>query len=211
MPILQAQIEIDRPSRYLVQFCKHAAAMGSAGGHSARLHLQGILARREVQVTAEWTDTAGTVTFTPWGLCALTADGSVLTVCLKAADEEGLAQIRDIVTRDFERFTRRNPVTVSWRRSDDPGATLVPPSGAAIARRRRSPLRSGLQIGMLVLAGLVVVGLHIGLGGAAIAGSRWTGVAGNVVVGLIALKIVLIVVARFGLRRRRPAKRSDHA
>jgi hypothetical protein len=52
MPILQAQIQTERASRYLVQFCKHAAAMGS-GGHSPRMHLHGVMTRREVQVVAE--------------------------------------------------------------------------------------------------------------------------------------------------------------
>jgi hypothetical protein len=33
MPILQAQIQTERASRYLVQFCKQAAAMGG-GGHT---------------------------------------------------------------------------------------------------------------------------------------------------------------------------------
>ena len=52
MPILQAQIQTERASRYLVQFCKHAAAMGS-GGHSPRMHPHGVMTRREVQVVAE--------------------------------------------------------------------------------------------------------------------------------------------------------------
>jgi hypothetical protein len=70
MPILQAQIETERASRYLVQFCKHAAAMGG-GGHTPRIHLHTTMTRREVQVAAEWSDTNGTVTFTPWGQCTL--------------------------------------------------------------------------------------------------------------------------------------------
>jgi hypothetical protein len=57
MPILQAQIQTERASRYLVQLCKHAAAMGS-GGHSPRVHLQGRMARREVQVAADWSESA---------------------------------------------------------------------------------------------------------------------------------------------------------
>jgi hypothetical protein len=141
MPILQAQIETDRPSRYLVQFCKHAAAMGGAGGHGPRMHLQGILARREVRVTADWTDTAGTVMFTPWGLCTLAADEGILTVRIDAADEDGLAQIRDVVTRDFDRFTQRNPVTVTWQRSDDPGAAPFQPTDTMASAPGRRPLR----------------------------------------------------------------------
>jgi hypothetical protein len=108
MPILQAQIQTERASRYLVQFCKHAAAMGS-GGHSPRMHLQGRMARREVQVAADWSDTGGTVTFTPWGRCTLGADAGTLTLRIDAADQDGLTQIRDIITRDLQRFSNRDP------------------------------------------------------------------------------------------------------
>lgn len=113
MPILNAEIQTERASRYLVQFCKHAAAMG-AGGHTARMHLHPTMARGEVQVAADWSDTLGTVTFTPWGQCALTADGDTLTLRIEAADEDGLTQIRDVIDRDFERFSHRGPLIVTW-------------------------------------------------------------------------------------------------
>jgi hypothetical protein len=114
MPTLQAQIPTERASRYLVQFCKHATAMGS-GGHRARMHLQGMMARREVEVAADWSETNGTVTFTPWGRCTLASDASTLTVRIDAADQEGLTRIRDIVTRDLRRFSSRDPLTVTWQ------------------------------------------------------------------------------------------------
>jgi len=111
MPILHAQIQTDRAGRYLVQFCKHAAAMGD-GGHAARMHLRKTMAR----ATAEWSDTAGTVTFTPWGTCTLAATADVLTLRIDATDDDGLARIRDVVDRDLERFSRREPLTVTWQR-----------------------------------------------------------------------------------------------
>jgi hypothetical protein len=121
MPILQANIPTERASRYLVQFCKHAAAMGRVG-HNPRMHLHAPITRREVQVAAEWSDTSGTVTFTPWGHCTLTADDRVLTLRIDAADEDSAAQIRDVITRDFERFSRRDPIAVTWQRFEGPGA-----------------------------------------------------------------------------------------
>lgn len=115
MLITKAQIETERPSRYLVQFCKHAAAMGgSTGGHGPRVHLGGMLARSEVQVRAEWSDTHGTVTFTPWGQCTLQANVNTLSLCVEATDAENLRRIQDIVTRDLDRFSRRDPLMVSW-------------------------------------------------------------------------------------------------
>jgi hypothetical protein len=92
--------------------------MGS-GGHSARMRLHGTAARSGVQVAAEWSKTSGTVTFTPWGQCTLNADAGILTVCIDTPDEDGLAQIREVVTRDLLRFSRRAPLTVSWRRPGD--------------------------------------------------------------------------------------------
>lgn len=119
MPSLQAQIHTERASRYLVQFCEHAAAMGG-GGHNPRLHPQATTARRDVQVTAAWSGADGTVTFTPWGRCTLSAGPGRLTVRIDAADDGGLTQIRDIITRDLARFSTRDPLTVTWRQSEPP-------------------------------------------------------------------------------------------
>jgi hypothetical protein len=123
MPTSEARIETDRAARYVVQFCKHAGAMGS-GRHSPRMHLRGMLTGRhpQVAVAAEWSDTNGTVTFTPWGQCVLAADTSGLTIRIDATDENGLTQIRDVVTRNLERFSQRNPLTVTWQRPDHPRA-----------------------------------------------------------------------------------------
>ncbi|WP_176731844.1 DUF2218 domain-containing protein [Micromonospora rhizosphaerae] len=208
MPILQAQIQTDRPSRYLVQFCKHAAAM-AGGGHTPRMHLHATTARREVQVAAEWSDISGTVTFTPWGQATLTAGGNTLTVRIDGADEDGLARIRDVITRDFERFSRRNPLTVTWQRSEPRDAAPVRQAGGVPPKPRRGFPRSHLQAILLALAVVLVLGLHAGLAGAVVAESQWTGVAINVVVALVVLKIALVALARVGIRRRRATKSPD--
>ena len=208
MPILHAQVQTERASRYLVQFCKHAAAMGG-GGHSPRMHLHAPMARREVQVTAEWSDTSGTVTFTPWGQCTLTADAGTLTLRIDAADEDGLAQIRDVLDRDLQRFSRRDPLAVTWQRPETPGAAPFPPTGEVTPKPRPSFPRSHLQTILLVLAVVLVIGLHVGLAGAVVARSRWTGVAINAVVALVVLKIALIAWARLATRRRNASKTPD--
>ena len=59
MPISQARIATDRPSRFLVQFCKHADAIGSRRGHRLRMHGGVAAARGEVTVGAHWSDTVG--------------------------------------------------------------------------------------------------------------------------------------------------------
>lgn len=121
MPTAEAQIETDRPSRYLTQFCKHAAAM--AGGHGPRIHLRAVLGHREVQVHAEWSETHGVVTFGPWGQCTVTATAATLILRVEATDEDNLERIQDIITRDFNRFGRRERLTVDWHRPETPGIT----------------------------------------------------------------------------------------
>lgn len=209
MTILQAQIETERAGRYLVQFCKHATAMGS--GHISRMHPHGPMARREVRVTAEWSDTSGTVTFAPWGECTLTVEAGTLTIRIDAPDEEGLAQIRDVVTRDFERFSRREPVTVTWQRQETPGVAPFRHTAAMTSKPRRGFSRSNLQTILVApLAMLLVISLHIGVAGTVVAESRWTAAAVNIVVALLVLKIALITWARFRIRRRKGVRTSGH-
>ena len=112
----EARVATERASRYLVQLCKHAAAMGAAHGHGARAHLHGRLVRREVQVQSDWFETHGTVTFDPWGRCTVTADTNTLVVRIEAADEQSLHRVQDVVARDLGRFGRRDELAVSWRR-----------------------------------------------------------------------------------------------
>lgn len=199
----EAQIDTERPSRYLVQFCKHAASMGDGGhGHRPRVHLGGPLARGDVQVQAEWSDTHGTVTFTPWGQCTLQADADTLTVRIDATDEDNLQQIQDIITRDFDRFSRRDPLTVNWRQPEPDGETTPTHTGKPATRRG---LLNSRTIVLAVVA-VLAIAVHLGLGGAVLANSRWTTGAVVIVLAIVVLKIVLIVLGRRGIRHHKAAK-----
>jgi hypothetical protein len=119
MLTVEARIETERASRYLVQLCKHAAGMGGSHGHRPHLHAgAATLARKDVQVHAEWSETRGTVDFTPLGRCTIQADAAALTVHVEATDEEGLRQIQHTIGRDLDSFGRRDELTVRWRRPD---------------------------------------------------------------------------------------------
>jgi hypothetical protein len=111
-----AEIVTDKPSRYLVQLCKHAAAI--ARGHGPGTRLAHAPAGREAQIAAEWSDTRGVLTFTPWGTCTLTANAATLSVRIDASDEQSLHKIQDILTSDLERIGRRAGLSVRW--SDAP-------------------------------------------------------------------------------------------
>ncbi|MEV5573241.1 DUF2218 domain-containing protein [Spirillospora sp. NPDC052269] len=116
MPSLEAVIETGRASRYLVQFCKHASAIG-ARGHATGGHRHGPSAGHDLQVEAEWTESSGTVTFVPWGRCELAAEPGRLTVRVEASGPAELARIKDVISRDLDRFSRRAPLTVTWSES----------------------------------------------------------------------------------------------
>jgi hypothetical protein len=128
MPTIEARIPTDRPARYLHQFCNHAAAMGArrasglprprgrrpiepggiggTGGGPGGLH-----------VHAEWSDTAGTVFFDPFGRCLLTAEQDTLVVRIESTNPVMLQRMQAIVTADFDRFGR-NRLAVDWREVD---------------------------------------------------------------------------------------------
>lgn len=108
----EARVETDRPERYLTQICNHAAAMG-AGGH--RMGGHGDHAQAAQEVSAECSETRGVITFAAWGTCVIAAVGSTLTLRVEAADPESLRRIQEVLTRDLDRFGRRDGLVVSWQ------------------------------------------------------------------------------------------------
>lgn len=117
MPIAEARINTERPTRYLVQFCKHADAMGSRG-HRVRMHGPEATTFDHLVIRAEWSDTSGTVSFDPWGQCRLEANEATLFVRVEADDADHLRRIEEILTNDFDRFSRHE-MTLVWRPADD--------------------------------------------------------------------------------------------
>lgn len=99
MPIAEARVETNRPSRYLIQLCRHINVRAQA--HS------------DVQARVEWSDDTGLASF-GWGQCTLRADPGVLKLRVEAVDDERLQRIKQIITQRLERFGRRDHLTVSW-------------------------------------------------------------------------------------------------
>ncbi|WP_371643007.1 DUF2218 domain-containing protein [Streptomyces mirabilis] len=207
----EAHIDTERPNRYLVQLCKHFANKGRHLGHRPRTHRGGDAQApsephtspeiRPDQIHVEWTDTQGTVRL-PWGTCALQAAPGALTLRAQSPDEESLRRLQDLVTTHLSRFSRRDPLQVDWQRPEAPAVQAaastpaVPPRGAALRRRH-----DGWTGVATVVAVAAVVAVHLGLGGAVLADTRWTGwVVGFV---LTAAVVKICVVGSLAVRRGR--------
>jgi hypothetical protein len=197
MPSLHTQISSDRAARYLSQFCKHAAAMGR-GGHTPRMHTHHNSDTSGVRVEAEWFDTHGVVTFTPWGRATLDATDDLLTIRIDADNDGALSQIRDIITRDIKRFAGRNPLTVAWKTFDsaEPSGneSAAPPT---LAERRADT--NWPAVAVIAVVAAAVLAAHAIAAGTLIA--RWSAV--TIAVAAVALVVnaaLVIVVRRRGAR-----------
>jgi hypothetical protein len=121
MPSAEARIPTARADRYLIQLCRHAAAMSETEGHRTARHAGGSPAHGpgedggHVQVRSEWSTTGGVITFDPHGRCTITATDAALLMRIDAADEDKLARIRQILTDDLDRFGRRDGLVVTWK------------------------------------------------------------------------------------------------
>jgi hypothetical protein len=197
----QATVETDRPSRYLVQLSRHGSHMSRPMNHRPRAHGAGETSP-EVR-HAEWSDTRGIITF-GWGQCALQATPEGLTLRAEAADEDGLRRIQDGIAARLERIGRRDQLKVNWQQvapsaapSDEVTNTPAAPAGIAAHRGR---------LGTVAVAatGALVVAVHLGLGGAFVAHSRWTGQAADIVLVLVVVKV--LVIGRFAVRRGKTSK-----
>ncbi len=115
MPSIEARITLDRPDRYLGQLCQHASVMNSKSGHRLQRHSHAQLAEdATLTVHAECTDDAGVLTFDNGARCTISATQNLLTVRIDAEVEAMLNRVRDVITRDLERFGRRDGLIVSW-------------------------------------------------------------------------------------------------
>jgi hypothetical protein len=202
----EAHVQTERPSRYLVQLCRHAHQMGQRRLHRARTHGGGdTQAPPEVQ-HVEWSDTHGIVRLS-LGQWTMEATPDTLTLRAEATNEKDLQRIQDLVAGRLEMIGRRDRLTVTWQRPDaptlrpgdtiqagDPGSTEQPRHAENTTRGwRLTGGRSSLTT--LGVIGALAIAAHLGLGGAVLAASRWTyGVA----IGLVAV-VVLVKVIGLGL------------
>ena len=118
MLMVEARIQTEQSSRYLVRLCTHASSMGRTQGHGIRAHRNEALSSGEVEVQAQWSETHGTVTFSPWGRCEIEATATELVLRIEAAEEEDLRRIQDTVSRDLDRFSGSEQLAIDWHQTD---------------------------------------------------------------------------------------------
>jgi hypothetical protein len=193
MPIAEAHVRAGRPSRYLVQLCRHADHMGRMRHRPP----SGATGGRQPPVVrhVDFSENRGVIDFAK-GKCTLQASADTLTIRVEAADEDSLRRLQDGIAGRLERIGRRDQLAVIWQR---PQASTALPAEQAAATPPAPHTRIGkhwrlgrLGTTALVVAGALVVAAHLGLGGTALAVSAWTGWATNIVLALILLKLLSI-------------------
>ncbi|MER6076059.1 DUF2218 domain-containing protein [Streptomyces sp. NPDC001817] len=205
MPTAAAHIPTERASRYLVQFCRHLGQMSRMRHQRPARHEGGGMPPTVQDV--DHSDTCGVIRF-DGGQLTLQATSDTLSLRVDADDEDILQRLQTGITARLEKIGRRDQLTVTWRRCQTPpvppGESAGPASASEPGTARR-PGR-GRTIGLMAV-GAAVVAVHLGLGGAALAASTWTGWAVNAVVAIILLKVVFVaghvVLGRFAIRRGR--------
>jgi len=199
VPTAEATLPTPNARRYVTQLGKHATAMAGGRGHRMRRHDGNPLAGGEVTLHVAQSADRTTLTFDPWGRCTVHAELDRIALRIDAADEQNLRRIQQIITRDIERFGRREHLSVAWRNLDPPAdpATAPPPLRTSHTR----PARRALA-GTGLLAVVALVGVHLGLGSAAAAWLGWTAV-GGLSLAVIALVGVHVAVPVAAIRLRR--------
>ncbi|MFI7413600.1 DUF2218 domain-containing protein [Streptomyces sp. NPDC049627] len=214
MLITEARIATERPSRYLVQLCKHFDNKGRHLGHRPRVHGDGdAQALREMQAVAaqaqvEWSEAQGTVTL-PWGRCEMRAEPGALTVRVEAVDAEKLERLQDLLAGHIERFGRREQLTVNWGGPNTSTVAHSETAKALSASRKGGGSRHPWRGRAAVLTALVVLALvvHLGLGSLLFSQWRWTGWAAGILLAVVLVKIGLLTgLGRFAARRARTSR-----
>ena len=205
MSIAEARVPTKRASRYLIQLCRHA-------DHMRALRLQPS-SRRSGPMSpkvdhVDYCDTAGAIRFAE-GQLSLHATADTLTLRIEATDDDALQRLQDGVAARLHKIGRRDQLTASWNRLDTPPVLPADtghgtsPAAEPGSGKRRWRVRVG-WLGLLA-GGAVVVALHLGLGGAALAHAAWTGWVGNIVLVIILVKLVFIashlIMGRYAFRR----------
>jgi len=202
VPTAHASVLTTRPNRYLTQLCRHVDQLSRCSDHRPRLkqgHPEHAHSGPEAYVS--WSDTAGTIDLT-WGRCTLTANDNALVLRAEAGNDLDLHRLQALLGARLEHVGRRDHLIVSWQPLPTPTPSRATDDRPGDRRRRTHRRMVGL-----VTVGVLVVALHLGLGGALVAARPWTGWPLDIVLAAVAVKILASVVLgrRIVDHRRRPS------
>lgn len=149
----------------------------------------------------EYSDTVGTVRFAD-GVLSLKASADTLTLRIAAEDEDGRRRLQDGIAARLRTICRRDRVTLTWRQVESPAdpTEVIAHGTDASPGLARGKVRWRGRFGTLALlgAGALILALHLGVGGAALAALAWTGWVGNMLlvvvlgaVGVIGAHVIL--------------------
>jgi hypothetical protein len=154
----------------------------------------------------DYSETVGTVRFAD-GQLRMRASADTLTLRVEAADDDALRRLQDGVAARLNKIGRRDHLTTTWHMTESPvppvNTQSTEPAPEQGTRKRLWPRR--LTVMGLVAGGAVVVALHLGVGGAAVAAAPWTEWVGGGLLVIILAKLVFIashvILGRFAFRR----------
>src|SRR5579859_5780215 len=210
-----AQVQTDHAERYLRQFCTHATAMANSRAHRLLARAAGgAMARGEVRLRAECTQSHAVVEFEPWGVCTMSVVGVGLLVRVDAGDQSNLRRMQEIITNDLERFGRRDGLIVRWHLSEVPSDSERQPdplagmtAHAPLARSKPHRVAIMWTVGGVALA--AAIGVHLLVAGAALAIPQWLGwtAAGVIVIpGGVSLLHAAAPLSLIGIHQRLSAR-----
>ncbi len=189
MPTRHAHIATDRAERYLHQLCGHLGAMRQSrhrpgGGHGAA----GIPRVEQVEQRP-----GGAVVRFAEGTWSLEATVDALVLRVEAEDGRALERLTDAISARIAKIGRRDGLCVEWSRSDAPGHGEEPGVGGAAAAVGSDPRRRWRRAGWVAVV-VLAVGVHLGLIGSLHGPRPWTSAAADVLLALLAVKLVLLAL-----------------
>jgi hypothetical protein len=152
----------------------------------------------------ECTETVGTVHFAG-GQLTMKATNDALILRVEASDADSLRRLQDGIAARLQTIGRRDRLTVTWFQLE---TDQIPPDEVAyntesVADNRRWHRR--LVVAGMAIGGALIVALHVGFGGAALAAASWTGpVAATLLVFVLAAIVfgaVHVILGRLAFRR----------
>jgi hypothetical protein len=128
------------------------------------------------------------------GSWTLSASADTLILRVEAEEAAALDRLKSAIAARIAKIGRRDRLAVEWREADAPEVQELPGSAAAGQPRRRGWRKAGW-----IAAVALAVAVHLGLIWSLAGSGRWKEPAADVILALIAVKLVLLALhAKYG-------------